>query len=200
MERDGVENNVVLKASKLDKFFPGVHALKGVDFSLRTGEVHALMGENGAGKSTLIKCLTGVYPRDGGEIWFNGQIIDPQSPQHAMELGLSSVYQEVNLCPNLTVAENIFIGRQPMKGFFIDWKTMNDKAQRVLEKFDIHIDVKRSLEGYSIAVQQMVAIARAVDISARVLILDEPTSSLDKFEVEKLFEIIRRLKREMVAA
>ena len=196
MERDGVENNVVLKASKLDKFFPGVHALKGVDFSLRTGEVHALMGENGAGKSTLIKCLTGVYPRDGGEIWFNGQIIDPQSPQHAMELGLSSVYQEVNLCPNLTVAENIFIGRQPMKGFFIDWKTMNDKAQRVLEKFDIHIDVKRSLEGYSIAVQQMVAIARAVDISARVLILDEPTSSLDKFEVKKLFEIIRRLKKE----
>lgn len=189
-----MEDNFILRASKLYKVFPGVRALNGVDFCLKKGEVHALMGENGAGKSTLIKCLTGVYAMDGGEIIFDGKRIEPTSPQHAMQMGISSVYQEVNLCPNLTVAENIFIGRQPMKGVFIDWKTMNERSKNILKRFNIDIDVNRSLDSYSIAIQQMVALARAVDIEAKILILDEPTSSLDKLEVSKLFEIVRKLR------
>ena len=186
----------LLQASKIEKSFPGVHALKKVDFTLRKGEVHSLMGENGAGKSTLIKCLTGVYGIDGGDIYFQGQSIRPTSPQHAARLGISSVYQEVNLCPNLSVAENVFVGREPMKGPFVRWKAMEKSAGEILSRFDIHIDVRRSLDSYSIAIQQMIAIARAINVSAQVLILDEPTSSLDKTEVGKLFEIVRRLKSE----
>ena len=194
MERTSLKENVLLEATGIDKRFPGVHALRNVDFTLRRGEIHSLMGENGAGKSTLIKCLTGVYAIDGGDIRFCGRSIRPESPEDAMRLGISSVYQEVNLCPNLSVAENIFVGREPMKGPFIDWKTVTEKAGQALQRFDMHLDVKRSLDSYSIAVQQMVAIARALDISAQVLILDEPTSSLDKTEVAKLFEIVRRLR------
>jgi simple sugar transport system ATP-binding protein len=189
-------SDVLLEAFNIEKTFPGVRALKKVNFALLRGEVHSLMGENGAGKSTLIKCLTGVYGLDGGRIVFRGKEIRPESPLHAISLGISSVYQEVNLCPNLSVAENIFAGRQPMKGFFVDWKTLEKRAASVLERFDLHIDVRRSLDSYSIAVQQMIAIARALDISSRVLILDEPTSSLDKQEVEKLFGIVRKLRDE----
>ncbi|MDR1482326.1 MAG: sugar ABC transporter ATP-binding protein [Synergistaceae bacterium] len=189
-------SNVLLEVFDIEKTFPGVRALKRVNFALSEGEVHSLMGENGAGKSTLIKCLTGVYGFDGGRIVFQGREIRPESPLRAISMGISSVYQEVNLCPNLSVAENIFAGRQPMKGFFIDWKTLEERAAAVLARFDLDIDVRRSLDSYSIAIQQMIAIARALDISSRVLILDEPTSSLDKQEVEKLFEIIRRLRGE----
>jgi simple sugar transport system ATP-binding protein len=189
-------DKVLLEALNIEKTFPGVRALKKVNFTLLRGEVHSLMGENGAGKSTLIKCLTGVYGIDGGRIVFQGKEIHPESPLHAISMGISSVYQEVNLCPNLSVAENIFAGRQPMKGFFVDWKTLEKRAASVLDRFDLHIDVRRSLDSYSIAIQQMIAIARALDISSRVLILDEPTSSLDKQEAEKLFQIVRKLRDE----
>jgi simple sugar transport system ATP-binding protein len=193
---DILRDDIILEAKGIEKTFPGVHALKSVDFTLKCGEVHSLMGENGAGKSTLIKCLTGVYGTDGGIIKFKGREIHPESPLHAISIGISSVYQEVNLCPNISVAENIFAGRQPMKGPFVDWKTLEERAGRALERFDINIDVRRSLDSYPIAIQQMVAIARALDISARVLILDEPTSSLDKQEVAKLFDIVRKLRGE----
>ena len=176
--------------------FPGVKALDEVDFSLKRGEVHALLGENGAGKSTLIKCLTGVHHMDTGTILLDGQEIHPSSPQAAIAMGISTVFQEVSLCPNLTVAENIFIGRQPMAGPRIDWKTMNRRAVELMERMGMSIDVTRPLSNYSIAIQQMVSIARAVDIQAKVLILDEPTSSLDEHEVQRLFDVVRSLKAE----
>ncbi len=191
---------IVLTMRSISKTFPGVKALDHVDFTLRAGEIHALMGENGAGKSTLIKVLTGVEEFESGEITIagiEGSIIN-HSPQEAQAHGISTVYQEVNLCPNLSVAENLFIGREPRHGGLIDWKTMNKKAKELLESLDIHIDVTRALENYSIALQQMFAIARAVDMSAKVLILDEPTSSLDDNEVEKLFKLMNRLKGEGV--
>ena len=193
-------NDIVLAMRSISKTFPGVKALDHVDFTLRRGEVHALMGENGAGKSTLIKVLTGVEEFESGEITidgFPGNRIN-HSPQEAQAHGISTVYQEVNLCPNLSVAENLFIGREPKRAGLIDWKTMNKRAKDLLEGLDIHIDVTRALENYSIALQQMFAIARAVDMSAKVLILDEPTSSLDDHEVEKLFKLMKRLKSEGV--
>ncbi|MEO6435548.1 MAG: sugar ABC transporter ATP-binding protein [Tepidisphaeraceae bacterium] len=183
----------LLVARGIVKAFPGVRALEGVDFTLRAGEIHALMGENGAGKSTLIKVLTGVYRRDGGEIHLAGQTIEPRSPQHAQQMGISTVYQEVNLVPGLSVAENIFLGRQPRKFGAIHWPKMNRLAERAVGRLDLSIDVTRALDGYSIAIQQMVAIARALDFDARVLILDEPTSSLDAREVEQLFAVMRKL-------
>lgn len=190
------EKNIVLSMRNIYKNFPGVAALSDVDFTLRSGEIHALMGENGAGKSTLIKVLTGVEEFETGEVHIDGrteQVIS-RSPQEAQKHGISTVYQEVNLCPNLSVAENIFIGREPMKFGRIDWKTMNVKAKELLDSLNIEIDVTRALENYSVAIQQMVAIARAIDIEAKVLILDEPTSSLDESEIEKLFAVMNKLK------
>jgi simple sugar transport system ATP-binding protein len=174
-----------------------------VDFRLRAGEVHALMGQNGAGKSTLIKVLTGVYPPDRGELRLHGAPIQPASPAAAQRLGISTVYQEVNLCPNLSVAENIFAGRYPRRGaaglWRIDWPRMNADARALLERLQLRIDVTRLLSSYSVAVQQMVAIARALSVSARVLVLDEPTSSLDEEEVRQLFGVMRRLRDEGMA-
>ncbi|NLI20948.1 MAG: sugar ABC transporter ATP-binding protein [Clostridiales bacterium] len=176
--------------------FPGVKALDKVDFDLIAGEVHALLGENGAGKSTLIKCLTGVHHMDKGQILYDGKEITPTSPQAAIAMGISTVFQEINLCQNLTVAENIFVGRQPMKrGKRIDWKAINRRAEELLLRFNIHIDVTRPLDYYSTGIQQMVSIARAVDVRAKILILDEPTSSLDEKEVERLFDVMRDLKK-----
>ena len=189
------ENNL-LEMKQIEIQFPGVKALDKVDFSLRPGEIHSLLGENGAGKSTLIKCLTGVNHMDAGTIIMMGKEIHPQSPQHAMELGISTVYQEVNLCPNLTVAENIFVGRQPMRRGQIDWRTITQRAKELMARFHQDIDVSRPLSYYSTAVQQMVAIARAVDVQAKILILDEPTSSLDDNEVQLLFNVMRELKAE----
>ena len=153
-----------------------------------------------AGKSTLIKVLTGVEEFETGEIMIEGceHTIINRSPQEAQQKGISTVYQEINLCPNLTVAENLFIGREPRKGGLIDWKTMNRKASELLGSLDINADVTKTIDNYSIAIQQMIAIARAVDMSAKVLILDEPTSSLDDGEVEKLFELMRKLRAEGV--
>lgn len=194
-----MENEVILSLEHISKEFPGVKALDDVKLKLRKGEVHALMGENGAGKSTMIKVMTGVYPKTSGTIILNNQEIEPQTPQEAQETGISTVYQEINLCPNLTVAENIYIGRQPKKLGKIDWKKMNEDAKKLLETLKIEVDVTQTLDSYSVSVQQMIAIARAVDMSAGVLILDEPTSSLDGNEVEQLFEIIRELKNNGMA-
>nr|WP_022765527.1 ATP-binding cassette domain-containing protein [Butyrivibrio sp. XPD2006] len=178
-------------------FGKAVIALNNVQFELEAGEIHALLGENGAGKSTLIKVLTGVEERDEGEILLEGKKIHPKSTNEAQQVGISTVYQEVNLCPNLSVAENIYIGRAPKtKMGAIDWAAMSRDAKELLKKFDLHLDVSKRLDNYSVAIQQMVAIARASDIQAKVLILDEPTSSLSKVEVDKLFEIMRRLKAE----
>ena len=186
----------LLEMRNIDKVFPGVRALSNVDFTLHAGEVHSLMGENGAGKSTLVKVLTGVYQRDGGTVRLEGKEIFPRTPKEAQECGISTVYQEVNLCANLSVAENIFIGREPRKYGFIDWKTINKRSEELLHTLNIDIDVTKTLDHYSVAIQQMIAIARAVDVSAKILILDEPTSSLDEQETERLFAIIRRLQKQ----
>ena len=191
-----VDQDVILTMKGIEIQFPGVKALDGVDFSLRRGEVHALLGENGAGKSTLIKCLTGVNKMDAGRITLEGREIRPTDPKNAMDLGISTVFQEINLCDNLSVAENIFIGRQPIRRGQIDWKEINRRSQELLERFKIHIDVTRPLSQYSTAIQQMVSIARAVDVDAKVLILDEPTSSLDNEEVKRLFDVMRDLKAQ----
>lgn len=195
-----MDGNVVLSMRDISKTFPGVKALSHVDFTLRKGEIHALMGENGAGKSTLIKVLTGVHEFESGEIKMDGsnEVIVNRSPQDAQSHGISTVYQEVNLCPNLTVAENLFIGREPRKAGFIDWKTMNRKSTELLKSLDIDANASDKLEEISLAKQQMVAIARAVDMECKVLILDEPTSSLDDDEVAKLFTLMRKLRDEGV--
>ncbi|WP_173443132.1 sugar ABC transporter ATP-binding protein [Selenomonas ruminantium] len=186
----------LLEMRHITKEFPGVRALSNVDFTLHAGEIHSLMGENGAGKSTLVKVLTGVYPRDGGTVFLNGKAINPKTPKDAQDCGISTVYQEVNLCSNLTVAENIFIGREPRKFGMIDWKTINQRAAELLAKLDVHIDVTKTLDNYSVALQQMIAIARAVDVDAKILILDEPTSSLNEEETAHLFKIMRQLQKQ----
>ena len=186
----------LLEMRNIDKVFPGVRALSNVDFTLHAGEIHSLMGENGAGKSTLVKVLTGVYPKDGGTIRLNGREISPKTPKEAQEEGISTVYQEVNLCPNLTVAENIFIGREPRRFGFIDWKEVNRRSVELLQKLDVDIDVNKTLDNYPVAIQQMVAIARAVDVDAKILILDEPTSSLNEGETARLFKIVRQLQKQ----
>src|SRR5690554_1389386 len=174
------------------KSFPGVRALHNVDFTLRRGEIHALMGENGAGKSTLIKILTGVYERDAGQIYLEGSPVNPRSPQDAQVMGIGAVFQEIALCPNLTVAENMFIGRS--RDSFVHWKKMNAEAAEMLNSLGIPASPTQELASCSIAVQQMIAIARAVDMDCKILILDEPTSSLDEDEVQKLFALMRQLK------
>ncbi|TRW86230.1 sugar ABC transporter ATP-binding protein [Mycolicibacterium sp. 018/SC-01/001] len=174
--------------------FPGVKALDGVEFRLLPGEIHALMGENGAGKSTLIKALTGVYDIDAGSITVDGVAQRFTTPRQAQDAGISTVYQEVNLCPNLTVTENILLGREPRRFGRIDSRAMNRRAAELLAELDLTIDPRSTLGSHPIAVQQLVAIARAMAVSARVLILDEPTSSLDGDEVAELFRVMRRLR------
>lgn len=189
----------VLVMQGIHKSFPGVAALSNAQLTLYPGEVHALMGQNGAGKSTLIKVLTGVETPDAGEIRLAGRIIRPDCVGEAQDLGISTVYQEVNLCPNLSVAENIFIGRFPMRGLRIDWKNIEQESRRALAALNIDIDVTQPLESFPVAIQQMVAIARALSTRASVLILDEPTSSLDTDEVERLFDALRQLKQQGMA-
>ena len=191
------EEQILISMRDIVKTFPGVVALDHAQLTLRKGEIHALMGENGAGKSTIIKCLTGVYERDSGEVYMEGVEgnIFCHSTMDAQNIGIATVYQEVNLCPNLSVAENLFIGREPRNRLgMIDWRQMNRDAKKLMDSLQIPIDVTMTLENYSIAIQQMIAIARAVDMECRVLILDEPTSSLDDNEVEKLFTMMRSLR------
>ena len=193
-----MKENSVLEMRNISKSFPGVRALQNVDFTLCEGEIHALMGENGAGKSTLIKVLTGVYSKDSGEVYVKGHdnAVSIRSPQDAQNIGISTVYQEITLCPNLTVAENMYIGRT--KNIYQNWKKMNADADKILNSLGIPASATQQLGNYSIAIQQMVAIARAVDMDCKVLILGEPTSSLDENEVEKLFGLMRDLKKRGV--
>ncbi len=191
-----MQDNLILTMEGICKIFPGVRALNNVNFYLRAGEIHALMGENGAGKSTLIKVLTGVHPKDGGEICLNGKKITIRSPQDAQNHGISTVYQEITLCPNLTVAENMFIGRD--KSFFPNKRAMEQKAQKILDELSIPALPRQELGSCSLAIQQMIAIGRAVDMQCKVLILDEPTSSLDEHEVQMLFSLMRSLKEKGV--
>jgi monosaccharide-transporting ATPase len=184
----------LLEVRGLTKSFPGVRALAGVDFTVRRGEIHALMGENGAGKSTLIKVLTGVYERDAGETRLDGNAIFPRSPREAEACGISTVYQEVNLIPDLSIAENICLGRQPTSFGKIRWGAIMQRAKQALARLELDLDPSRQLSACSIAIQQMVALARATDVSAKLLILDEPTSSLDEREVGELFKVIRKLR------
>ncbi|MBE5842086.1 MAG: sugar ABC transporter ATP-binding protein [Butyrivibrio sp.] len=191
-----MQEECLLKLRGIDKSFPGVRALHNVDFTLRSGEIHALMGENGAGKSTLIKILTGVYQMDAGSIFVDGNAVSIHSPQDAQNKGISTVYQEITLCPNLTVAENMFIGRE--KSAWIKQRDYEKKADEQLKSLGIPARSTQQLGNCSLAVQQMVAIARAVDMQCKVLILDEPTSSLDDKEVNMLFGLMRDLKAKGV--
>ncbi len=177
------------------KRYPGVAALDGVDFTLHAGEIHALVGENGTGKSTLIRILTGAERRDHGAVLLNGDSVEPRSPVQAQRMGIATVYQEVNLIPDLSVAENILLGREPRGRLgWIQWGAMRRRAEQVIERLGLHVDVRGPLRAHSIAVQQMVAVARAIDQQARALVLDEPTSSLDAMETAQLFALMRRLR------
>lgn len=192
-------NDFILDIKGMCKTFPGVRALHNVNFSLKKGEIMALLGENGAGKSTLVKTLTGVYPRDAGTICFDGEMINPANTAHAQQLGIGTVYQEVNLLPNMSVADNLFIGREPKKFYFIDRKKMLRDANGIMRSYGFDMDVTLPLNHYSVAMQQIVAIARAVSLSAKILILDEPTASLDTHEVKMLFNIMRDLRAQGIS-
>jgi monosaccharide-transporting ATPase len=199
----------VLEMTGISKEFPGVRALSDVNFRLFPGEIHALLGENGAGKSSLIKVLTGVYHPDAGTVTLDGETVHITSPLQAQKAGISTVYQEVNLCPNLSVAENILIGREPVRAGAIRWKRLRAEAEELVARVGLTLDVSAPLGSYPLAIQQLVAIVRAVGTTgaqaepgvtaAKVLILDEPTSSLDRGEVEQLFGVMRRLRGEGVA-
>lgn len=193
---DPVSDAPLLVMRGISKRFAGVQALDEVDFTARRGEVHALMGENGAGKSTLLKVLTGVHIRDAGGVEFDGRPFFPRTPREAQEGGVSTVYQEVNLIPHLSVAENVCLGRQPRRLGLLNWNASRRRARAALERMGLDLDVDRPLSSYPIAIQQMVAIARALDIDTKLLVLDEPTSSLDANEVRRLFDVVKRLKAQ----
>ncbi len=189
----------MLQARGIVKIFGQHRALDGVSFEARAGEVHALLGENGAGKSTLIKILTGAYQPDQGEVLLQGEPVHFRDPLHAQTFGIGTVYQEVNLLPNRSVAENLFLGHQPTRFGIVQRKVIEAKARDLLATYGLEIDVRAELGSYSVAVQQIVAIARAVELSGKVLVLDEPTASLDHSEVQKLFEVVARLKSRGLA-
>lgn len=190
------EPDLLLEARGIGKSFLGIAALDGVDFTLERGEIHALLGENGAGKSTLIKILTGVYSRDRGLMRLDGAEVAPANVAEAQSLGIGTVYQEVNLLENLTVAENLFLGRQPRRFGLIDRAEMRRRSKTLLTRYGLNIDVDALLSSYSVAIRQIIAIARAVDLSGKVLVLDEPTASLDAHEVDMLFDVLRRLRQD----
>ncbi|MEV7323456.1 sugar ABC transporter ATP-binding protein [Streptomyces sp. NPDC093970] len=190
----------MLSVARLSKTFPGVRALSDVDFTARAGEVHALVGENGAGKSTLIKVLTGVYRPDHGEVTYDGEPVRFTTPLQAQQAGISTIYQEVNLVPLMSVARNLFLGREPLNRLgLIDFRRMHREADEALRGLGIRVDVHRPLRELGVGAQQMVALARAVAVDARVVIMDEPTSSLEPREVQTLFEVIRMLRERGVA-
>lgn len=182
-----MENQYLLEMQNISKGFPGVQAIKQVDFKVRYGEVHGLMGENGAGKSTLMKILNGLYSSDSGRVLFDGKEIHPQSSLEAQKLGISTIYQELNLIPELSICENIYIGREPMGKWGIDWKKIENNARELLAGIGLDYDVKQPLSLQGAAVAQMVAIARALAIQSKLVVMDEPTSSLDNQEVKILF-------------
>jgi len=189
----------LLEIRGLQKRFAGVVALADAQLRIGRGEVHALMGQNGAGKSTLIKTLTGYVSRDSGDVRFLGEPFEVHSPQEAQRHGISTIYQEINLVPLLSVAENICLGRAPRRRGLLDWGAMRTEAKALLGRFGIDIDVSRPLGQFSTAVQQMTAIARAIGFSSKLVIMDEPTSSLNNEEVERLFTVVRQLKADGVS-
>ena len=186
--------DVLVRMEAIEKSFPGVHALSECQFELRAGEVHALVGENGAGKSTLMKVLAGVYHKDAGRILYKGQEVEIPNPRAALDLGISMIHQELNLMPHLTVAQNIFIGREPRKGprFWLDEAQLNRQAAQLFESMHLHLDPKVKVANLTVAKQQMVEIAKAFSHNAEVLIMDEPTAALTEAEIEELFHIIRQ--------
>ena len=190
--------DTIIKIKNLNKHFTGVKALDDVSFSVRRGEVHALMGENGAGKSTLIKILTGIYRADSGEIIFDGEPCAFHNALSAQHAGISTIYQELNMIPYLTVSENIYLGRYPMKKGGIDWKLMHKNAQKLVDDLGVEIDVTRPLNQYGTAKQQIISILRAISLKSKLIVMDEPTSSLDANEVEILFGIMDKLKKDGV--
>ncbi|WP_433296147.1 sugar ABC transporter ATP-binding protein [Pseudonocardia sp. CA-142604] len=194
-----MERSPLVEMTGISVAFGPVQALQSVDLRLHPGEVHALMGENGAGKSTLIKTLTGVHPVDAGEIRVQGEPVAFAGPAAAQAAGISTVYQEVNLCPNLSVGENLLLGREPRRAGRIDWRGVRRRSAEVLGRLHLDVDPSSPLGAHSIALQQLVAIARAVEVEAQVLVLDEPTSSLDATEVAELFRVVRRLRESGVA-
>ncbi|WP_102275772.1 sugar ABC transporter ATP-binding protein [Cytobacillus massiliigabonensis] len=184
----------------ISKAFPGVQALSNVDFELYKGEVHALLGENGAGKSTLMKILTGIYQKDSGKIFYQGKEVEIPDTKEAQELGISIIHQELNLALDLTIAQNIFIGREPKKGFnlFLDEKELNKKAQKLFDRLNIQLNPKDLVGNLSVAKQQMVEIAKALSFDSKILIMDEPTAALTDSEIDSLFAIIRNLRKDGV--
>ena len=189
----------LLEVCGVSKSFPGVAALNAVDFSLAAGEVHALLGENGAGKSTLLKILSGAQHQASGTIRFAGELLGRESPLERQRLGIVTVYQEFNLLPNLSVAENILIGREPTKFRFVDWKTMYRKAQEVAQRLDLMVDSRTPVAALSVAEQQLVEIAKAINLQAKLIILDEPTAALSNREVVRLHKLVQTLKRQSIA-
>lgn len=194
-----MDESLLLSMRGIDKRFAGIPALTDASLEARPGEVHALIGQNGAGKSTLIKVLTGYHRRDAGEVLFRGKPFEVGSPEQAQKNGISTIYQEINLVPMRSVTENIGLGREKRRFGLLDWTAMHAEAQHLLERFNVRIDVRRPLLEFSTATQQMVAIARAIGFSARLVIMDEPTSSLDEKEVAVLFEVIRQLKADGIS-
>ena len=191
--------SALLEMRSITKRFPGVVALDRVDFELERGEVHVLLGENGAGKSTLVKMLAGAYRPDEGEILLDGEAASISSATDAQKLGISTIYQEFNLVPQFTVAENIFLGRQPRRFGFVDRRKMREEARKLLDRMKVLVDPDALVSNLGVAQRQMVEIAKALSLNARILIMDEPTASLSGQEVERLFEIVRGLKKEEVA-
>ncbi len=193
-------DDVLVKMEGIEKSFPGVHALSQCQFELRAGEVHALCGENGAGKSTLMKVLAGVYAKDAGRILYKGKEVEIHNPRAAQDLGISMIHQELNLMPHLTVAQNIFIGREPRQGirFVLDEKEINTKTQQLLDMLRLNLDPRAKVSALTVAKQQMVEIAKALSFNAEVLIMDEPTAALTDTEIEDLFGIIRKLREQGV--
>ncbi len=189
----------ILRLRKINKSFPGVKALTDVDLTLKRGEVHALVGENGAGKSTLMKTISGAYKKDSGSIWFDGREVEVTSPKQSERMGISIIYQELNLIERISVAENVFMGRYPLKAGVVQWGKMYKDAQALFDEFDLKIDARKLVRSLTMAQKQMVEIIKAVSISAKVIIMDEPTSSLSTKETESLFRIIRKLKAGGIA-
>ncbi len=193
-------SETILELKNISKSFSGVEVLHEVSFALRPGEVHALLGENGAGKSTLVKIITGVHHPDKGEILLNGELVHFGDARDSRQAGIAAIYQELSLFPDLDVAENIFAGRQPVtRGGRVDWRKLYAEASKLLQSLGVQLDVKQKARTLSIAQQQMVEIARAFSINARILIMDEPTSSLTLHEVDDLFRLVRRLREEGTA-
>ena len=191
-----MKTEYIVEMTHITKTFPGVRALDDVSFNLKSGEVLALLGENGAGKSTLMKVLSGVYTRDGGEITAFGNKVEKMTPKRAKELGIAIIHQELNLCSHLSVAENIFLGQEIVKGGVVQRKQMNDEARAILKRLSLEIEPETLVGSLSVSKQQMIEIAKALLHKARVLIMDEPTSALTAKEINELFRIIRQLRDE----